>query len=510
MGLLLLLNVILRIPSVPHETGHDSFVIHFLSNSVSSSGYAEWWLKWLSVFGLYPYSYASAVPFEISGVSQLTGISIEYIILLLCIFFSLFIVFCSYLLASIFYKDFLFRFFFSSLFSLSSLAINTWTVTGRSQFLVFVPLFLYIVFKVFNSGNKFLILYVLIAIFLLSTHHFFYLALLYSVLALITFYLYKHRLKLFSLFAHRFHFCGGCLYISLVLVLSIVPFVFSGKIGLISSGSRYEWIISMMVANIRNIGFLFLISLGGFLYISLKKSKIFEEYVLLTLSIPTIILSYNLTYGYFMMSVLMLIFGSIGVNNVMKNYNLNHKFVLTFIVVFILLTVSFSSFFSNWRLGESDQSGWYMTEETYITGEWINGYINEDNLAMPTFLGVETRMLIAICEGKLNIYGELLSNFVYGLIAFNETDLQKNSVFSASYYFDGPYFLNENADPLGELAWTLQFPVNDKRSLYFINQHNISYFIEDNVYRNAFSNSLPENKCKIYESGKMRLWYDTM
>ena len=75
MVLLLLLNIIIRIPSIPHEKGYDSFFIHSLANSISYAGVAQWWINWMSVFGLYPYSYASAVPFTLSGISQLTGIS---------------------------------------------------------------------------------------------------------------------------------------------------------------------------------------------------------------------------------------------------------------------------------------------------------------------------------------------------------------------------------------------------------------------------------------------------
>lgn len=76
--LLILLNVTLRIYAVPHETGNDSYQIHALANSISESGTARWWLNPLSVFGLYSYSYASAVPpFLLSGISQLSNVDME-------------------------------------------------------------------------------------------------------------------------------------------------------------------------------------------------------------------------------------------------------------------------------------------------------------------------------------------------------------------------------------------------------------------------------------------------
>ena len=76
-SLLIVLNLILRIPFYPHEYGADSFVIHILANSVSQFGHARWWINPLSVVGLYPYSECSAVPFILSEISQCTGIDGE-------------------------------------------------------------------------------------------------------------------------------------------------------------------------------------------------------------------------------------------------------------------------------------------------------------------------------------------------------------------------------------------------------------------------------------------------
>ena len=65
---LIALNIILRIPTVPHEIGFDSFDIHILANSISAFGEARWWVHPLSVVGFFPLSYASSVPFILSGI----------------------------------------------------------------------------------------------------------------------------------------------------------------------------------------------------------------------------------------------------------------------------------------------------------------------------------------------------------------------------------------------------------------------------------------------------------
>jgi len=63
IAFLVLLNVALRYPTTSHEVGVDSFVIHGLANSISENGYAKWVVHPLSIFGFYPYSYPSGVPY---------------------------------------------------------------------------------------------------------------------------------------------------------------------------------------------------------------------------------------------------------------------------------------------------------------------------------------------------------------------------------------------------------------------------------------------------------------
>ena len=99
LGLLVLLNIVLRIPSYPHQTGYDSFHTSILANIISLLGHAGWWVHPLSIFGMYPYSYASAVPFMLSGISQLSGLEMEITVLIFDVFVGLLSIFMVYLLA---------------------------------------------------------------------------------------------------------------------------------------------------------------------------------------------------------------------------------------------------------------------------------------------------------------------------------------------------------------------------------------------------------------------------
>ncbi len=150
LSLLVILNFVLRIPSIPHEKGRDSFLVHSLANSITYFGQAEWWLNWLSVFGLYPYSFASAVPFSLSGVGQLTGIEMEKTILIFSIIIGLLSIFIVYVLAGTVYNDFLFKFIMAFLYSASSgiMLFTTWEISSRGPFIIFMAL----LFKTINAN----------------------------------------------------------------------------------------------------------------------------------------------------------------------------------------------------------------------------------------------------------------------------------------------------------------------------------------------------------------------
>ena len=64
--MLILLNIAVRIPVTPHEIGDDTFFIHWMAQSILEEKPAMWLVHPASVFGLYPYSYHSFVPFLLS------------------------------------------------------------------------------------------------------------------------------------------------------------------------------------------------------------------------------------------------------------------------------------------------------------------------------------------------------------------------------------------------------------------------------------------------------------
>ena len=81
--LVAILAVVIRYPCTEHERYQaDSYFIHYLSESIVDAGYAEWTISPLSYVGYFPLSYPSGVPFLLSEMSMLTGLSVDASILL--------------------------------------------------------------------------------------------------------------------------------------------------------------------------------------------------------------------------------------------------------------------------------------------------------------------------------------------------------------------------------------------------------------------------------------------
>ena len=153
LACLLALNMILRYPATPHEIGWDTFGIHILANSISEFGWAKWLVHPLSIGGFYPNSYASAVPFLVSGISQCTGIDMEWTVWLSSTLMGFFAIFFAYILAGAIRDEDLFKFLVAFGYSVAPglLYFSTWQLSTRGLFIVLLPLFIYLLLKTRDS-----------------------------------------------------------------------------------------------------------------------------------------------------------------------------------------------------------------------------------------------------------------------------------------------------------------------------------------------------------------------
>ncbi|MFZ3111930.1 MAG: hypothetical protein WA111_03230, partial [Methanothrix sp.] len=174
--ILLLLNIVSRIPLTPHGRDTvDSAFIWSLANSISISGVISWALHPLSFLGLYPLSYPSGSPIFLSFTSQVTGVSIENTILVYGFILGILGMLGSYIMALKIKDHYLFAFLTSFAFSTAPIFIEltSWSASTRNLFLALFPLFLWAVFW-FNKKrtylNKPILLIIIFGSTLMTSH----------------------------------------------------------------------------------------------------------------------------------------------------------------------------------------------------------------------------------------------------------------------------------------------------------------------------------------------------
>ncbi|MHC1755342.1 MAG: hypothetical protein AB9861_07915 [Methanosarcina sp.] len=499
--LLIILNTILRIPSIPHQKGADSFFVHSLANSITYFGQANWWVNWLSVFGLYPYSYASAVPFSLSGIAQLTGLTglqMEKTILIFSFILGLFSILTAYVLAGVIYNDFLFKYLTALFFSISQgvMVFSTWEISARGPFIIFLPFFLFILIKKLKL-RKTILLLIILNVFLASIHHYFYFGLI-----LLTIFIILKLLSKIDLTSNRdYHLT----YMYIIALIASLTFPFFTR-ALIEAGSRYQWVLTALMINIRYVGPILIYFFGGLLYLIFKQDKKFEEIYLLAILVVLIPTMYSHLYGVFILLTIIIIFTSLGFRNLLVSYERQpHKKISIIFTVLILISFSaFSGFYNHTRTGDS-QNYWYMPEVTYKAAEWSNIYIPE--YAHGFAFGGDTWRLSPTSDAHPLVPTLNVQILAYKLM--NESDIQMDEVSPSSldYYFEGPYVIKSMTDVGGVVNWltTLQ-DIDDERATNIINRFNVTYVIEDVYSRKTIMNSIEEKKNNIFNNGRIKIW----
>jgi len=491
--LLILLNMVIRIPSIPHEKGSDSFFIHGLANSITSFGAASWWTNWLSIFGLYPYSYPSGVPLILSGFSQLTDIDMENTILIISIIFGLISVFTSYLLGGLISNNFVFRFIFSFIFSSCQgiLVFTTWEMSSRGVFIVLFPLYVYLLIKSLKSKNiKTFFLILLFLVLLFSIHKFAFIALFLFVLSIL-FILPFNKIRL----TDNIQTIG---YISLMLLL--FTFSFFGR-SLITFGSKYQWLFSIAIIQTRYVGPLVLFLLGGIIYLLFKAPKQIEEKFMLLSSILLIPVFFSALYGHFIYLLFVIFFISLGIKNIIY---IKSNSVLKYVAILLVISILFSSFYNHWRTNENVDD-WYVSNDIFMAGIWANNYIESDKVGIST--NIIGRRFGAISNQHPIMVSETPLALMYGFRNMSDMSIISKSPFTLSFYFDSPYYAEDDRSIDGQINWILQQTDIDYRTTQnILNEYDVSYFIMDTKNYRIVSNSIIAKKMCFYDNNRIKIW----
>jgi len=351
-------------------------------NSLSSVGYAKWVVHPLSIIGMYPYSYASALIYAGSILNLSTGISTEAIMVVLPILLGILAVLGSYLLAGRFNKNFYFRFLVALGFSTSPLFLRdtTFAFSTRMLFVAILPFFIYFLLKCKKLDKNLLLSLVFLSILCMS-HRVFILLLPVIVAYLLSLVIVKHKgllvvfnklkFPLFSLFligvVLNFPLFGSSIpvYNRLYLTLNFFP-----------------RLSQLVFAYGRNIGFLsFFLVLGSF-FLLLKPTKKFEEIFIISLLVSFTPLLASWKYAFSILLVIFCIISAKGfflASDFFKRYTKIHGPFL-FLTLFLILSLPIlGQFYFHKTLSTPDTR--YMEDRTYHAALFIDSNLYSGILA---------------------------------------------------------------------------------------------------------------------------------
>jgi len=519
---LIALNIILRVSVAPHEIGFDTFTIHVLANSVSEFGEAKWWAHPLSIVGFYPLSYASAVPFILSGISQCTSVNMESVILLYSFILGIFAIFGAYLMAGVIWDNDIFKFLVAFAFSTSQgiLTFSTWTANARTLFIMIFPLFVYLLLKTRIFKVRCYILTFIILMLLLATHNYIYfiIPIIIGYFVVVAFYKLGKYTKIKTIKIPE-NLVNICVFVSFLIMFTI-PF-FSRELWLSDPetiregvGSRYT-LMSFMLSNyVRYIGILIIFTVGGYAYLLLKQNKRFEEWFLLVALVCLAPFLYISTYmKWFIASFAFLLIG-IALTNIATagtqtkthiHENNKKKIFLASLVAILLFSIIFTGYYQDIHfIINPPPYDRYMKEQTYIGGLWIRDNVDKNLFYDNSLTALRT---FAVSEVP-TLHGGAIG-LTYGFYtSINDINITKNSPLSVAYYIHGPYvktpltpYIEGNVNQLSGAE------IDSWWGKRYIPKYNLSYVIEnEGIGDTVFIRSVHREKDNLYDNGKIRIW----
>lgn len=517
---LIALNIIFRIPTTPHEVGYDTFTIHVLANSVSAFGQANWWANPLSIVGFFPLSYASAVPFILSGISQCTAMNVELVILLYSFLLGIFSIFAAYLMAGAIWDNDIFKFLVAFVFSTSQgiLTFSTWTANARTLFVIILPLFIYLLLKTRTFKMRCCILTFIILMLFLATHNYIYFTIpvLIGYFIVMMLYIFGKYIKLIKIPEN----IANIAVLASFLVMFSIPFLISRDLWLSDPetiragvGSRYT-LMSFMLSNyVRYIGILIIFVVGGFIYLSLKRNKRFEEWFLLIALVGLAPFLYVSTYMKWFIAIFAFLLIGIALTNIAiagtqtkTPFYRNKKIFLTSLVIILLSSIIFTGYYQDIHfIVNPPPYDRYMKEQTYIGGLWIRDNIDKNLFYDDSLTALRT---FAVSEVP-TLHGGAIG-LTYGFYTdVTDINISKNSPLSVACYIHGPYVKTPLTPYIeGNVNYLSNAEIDSWRGKRFIPKYNLSYVIEnEGISDNVFIRSVHREKDNLYDNGKIHIWH---
>ncbi|UCE37891.1 MAG: hypothetical protein JSW00_01210 [Thermoplasmata archaeon] len=539
LSFLITLNVALRYPTVQHELGADSFVIHILGDSITRHHYAKWILHPLSYIGLYPFSYPSAYPFLAADVSVSTGLDVESSIFLISIALGLIGVFGTYFLAREIKKDDLFCFVAALTFTLSPVFVRTtfWQASTRNLFVALAPSCMLLLLKTRGFAiNRLNILFV-ITLFTVGTSHRLGVFMIFILIAYLTgvimFALYKQILPMTikSKKLNRSFRIAGPLIITGIFVALLGMLIsgnnpLQGAQGLVvyqetvffTGRSIPILLLNLFVSLIGRIGFMILFAMIGFAYLIWKKNKgLYEVFIVVSLIFifPTIGMRTYSSYFFLIFFSLLAGYSFLQIFKFLKRKKVT-GLALAIMAAALIASVGFHSYmWSHWRVTD-----YTMTEPTYDCAIYVkyntnNTYIANNGLKAARISAISGKSCLPIGGATLVDNGpeQLIYDYLHEEdyqiipIAIDKITVGSDALYKAkgagNVEQDWTTIHQTQCDDVSDqliIKYRLQYSVVDKNWL-------TGYWAFARSYYSRFLTSSIEARYKIYDNGAYEVWY---
>ncbi|MDO8725092.1 MAG: hypothetical protein Q7J35_03370 [Candidatus Methanoperedens sp.] len=508
--LLIVLNIILRYTISNHEIGSDSYEIHLLANSLIEFGEAKWWISPLSIIGMYPNSYASAMPFFLSGISLSTNKNIDSVIFLYGMIFGIFALFASYTLAGCIYDDDIFKFFVAFSFSTSQgiLTYTTSTAPARSLFIVLLPLFLFALMKYKQKYLYFGLITAILTLLLLATHHLvFYLIPIFAGYSIVYFIHYSCKYIKFSSDKRLYPYI---LFFALVLTI-LFPFL-TNKF--IMGGSKWTVIQIMLNEYPRYFGIPSLLIIGGLISLIFKKDKRKEEFILVVIIILLTIFIFNPMYMKWFILIFFSLLAGYGFLNLIKQFKINKTYIKYIIVFIFILSITFSEYFQNLHeYIEISGTKRYIEHDEYLSSLWIKEHL-KGNLISNDLWKI---WHIAPNSGVPFIIDSAVNDQIHGFTDVKEYELNENAITSEEYWLNSPYYRVKGVTAHEIWKQIMEHSIYDESTSTLIKKFNFTYVVQNQniqdysafskhgYINSVFMKSIYVEKNSIYDDGDVNI-----
>ncbi len=504
--LLILVNIALRLPITSHQIGWDSYRTHELSKLISDNKQISYNLNPLSIFGLYPYSYASGIPLILTQLSLITGISIESIIW----FFAIFTAIISLLLMISLTKKinnnnlFVFLTIFTFTTSLVFVYLTTWTASTRALFIAVFPLFIYLLIDLKEKFTiKKLILLLAILFLLVTIHHLFIFSIAIFIAFLIT-YLFTSKIQ--KIKTNKKLLLIEVVLLILSIALFLIPFfitVFNFNITIQNTSDIYKFILRYA----RDIGLLGIFWPIGFIYLLFKKIKTFYEWFFIFMMITLIpflnIVVYIPALAIPIISIL-ISYGIIFIISLFKK-RIIQNLALSFLVISTLFV---SALFQVWHPNIIQDRDNYNTRFMSKQDENLALWLQDKTYG--NVIGNDRILLSRIATlYPCKVIGRDIAALSCGYLSESDIQTKFKSPLDYTFWSDYPLVL-KNEEFRYEVSTKMKwFNYYDKEAAEFLGNYDISYFISNKEIVTGKENlfkSTRNDKNKVYDNGINEVW----